>query len=619
MRMLPQVAVATSLVVLVPVALVWWLRAAGVVTSSWMCVLVAMALSIFVSGVASAFWKRRQGAERALFSELLLWGWLRRVRLERRIAHVVELLGAQSRDASATNHGELLRALASALDAQDPYTEGHSRRVARHAAMVARELGLSDDQVQRVGTAAAMHDVGKLRIPAALLTKPDVLTTDEFEIVKSHATEGAAMVAGLGDEELAKIVRHHHERFDGRGYPSGLRGEEIPLGARIVAVADTFDAITSIRAYRPAAQHKQALDLLLRGAGTQLDPAAVRAFLRYYAGRKGSVLWAALAVAPQRLFAWMHGNAGSSGNVAFGELAATVGSVVTVGLAAMGTAAAVAVKHHHSTPRNLIAQGPAAASVTPRSGRLPLPGSSSSIAQRRSAAPRRSVTALSGNRAVRAARGALGSPGSAAPSHVSRLAGGQAPSGTAPAGGSAGGAGSPPTPQAGHAGVPNSHHQRPGGGSGAASGGGSGTTPAGGSSATPAANPAPPASAPVASVPPSSGTTAAAPVAASGSPAATGAPVTGSSGPPAGGSSGTPAGGSSGTPSQQTGPATKDDCKGGGYTRYGYRNQGQCVAAVEARLSRAAGDPSRSGARYALKPNLGDRPRAAHHVVALST
>ena len=214
---------------------------------------------------------------RLLFSELLVWGWLRRVRVERQLAHAIQLLGLEQADApppsvvaSPERSFEVLTSLAAALDAQDPYTDGHSRRVAGHSVMIARRMGLSSEEVANVRAAAAVHDVGKLRVPTEILNKPDRLTNAEFELVKRHADEGADVVARLGHPELSAFVRHHHERFDGTGYPAGLRQEEIPLGARVIAVADTFDAITSARPYRPAAPHKRAIDALVEASGSQL-------------------------------------------------------------------------------------------------------------------------------------------------------------------------------------------------------------------------------------------------------------------------------------------------------------------------------------------------------------
>src|SRR5690348_4668252 len=137
----------------------------------------------------------------------------------------------------------MLTELAEALEAGDPYTRNHSRRVARYASMVAERLGLSAEEVDRIRTAAMVHDVGKVRTPIEVLHKPGRLTEEEYAIIKAHPVDGAHLVEALGDDRLTAIVRHHHERLDGRGYPDGLSGEEIPLGARIIAVADTFDAI----------------------------------------------------------------------------------------------------------------------------------------------------------------------------------------------------------------------------------------------------------------------------------------------------------------------------------------------------------------------------------------
>ena len=204
------------------------------------------------------------------------------------------MLSASDADDSGAQE-RVLRQVAAALDAQDPYLDGHSKRVARYAAITANRMGLPAEEVSLVRAAATIHDVGKLRVPDEVIRKPAELTDAEFEEVKRHAVHGADMVACLRDPELTSIVRHHHERFDGGGYPDGLRGERIPLGARIVAVADTFDALTSPRPYRPAASHKRALDVLVEEAGSQLDPAVVRAFLDYYKGSRGVALWGLLA------------------------------------------------------------------------------------------------------------------------------------------------------------------------------------------------------------------------------------------------------------------------------------------------------------------------------------
>jgi putative nucleotidyltransferase with HDIG domain len=183
-----------------------------------------------------------------------------------------------------------LDALFAALEVRIPGIGDHCRRVARLAAGTARELQLSSQQVAGVAAAAAIHDIGKIEMPAAIVNKPGSLSAEEFAVVRKHASAGARLVARLGDGELAPIVRHHHERFDGGGYPHGLAGTQIPLGARIVAVADTFDALTSIRPYRPPVGWREAMDVLAAEAGSQLDPGVVAAFRSRYSGLSGSLL-----------------------------------------------------------------------------------------------------------------------------------------------------------------------------------------------------------------------------------------------------------------------------------------------------------------------------------------
>jgi putative nucleotidyltransferase with HDIG domain len=182
-----------------------------------------------------------------------------------------------------------LRELGAGLEAGIPGIEGHSHRVCRYAVAVAHELKLPLQEVERVRRAAAIHDIGKVEMPAGLVNKPGALTPAEFAIVKRHAAAGARIARQFGHADLAPIIRHHHERFDGDGYPDGLVGEDIPLGARIVAVADTFDAVTSSRPYRDAMVEHEALSLLWSEAGRQLDPNVVAAFCAYYAGSRASL------------------------------------------------------------------------------------------------------------------------------------------------------------------------------------------------------------------------------------------------------------------------------------------------------------------------------------------
>jgi putative nucleotidyltransferase with HDIG domain len=179
---------------------------------------------------------------------------------------------------------QTLERLAVALESRIPGTSGHSRRVAAYAGELAQWMGLPREHSTRVVQAATVHDIGKTCVPGELLKKPGPLTSRERELVRQHAVTGAAMVAGLGDRDLAAFVRHHHERFDGRGYPDRLAADQIPLGARIIAVADTFDALTSNRPYRRAIGHARALEVLDAEAGTQLDPDLVAFFGARYAG-----------------------------------------------------------------------------------------------------------------------------------------------------------------------------------------------------------------------------------------------------------------------------------------------------------------------------------------------
>ena len=171
-----------------------------------------------------------------------------------------------------------LERLALALEARIPGTAGHSRRVADYARDLARAMGLPAAQASKIAQAGTVHDIGKTCVPGTVLNKPGPLDEHERSLVRRHAATGAAMVADLGDTELTAFVRHHHERFDGGGYPDGLAAEQIPLGARILAVVDTFDALTSARPYRLALEHAQALKVLVAEAGTQLDPELVACF-----------------------------------------------------------------------------------------------------------------------------------------------------------------------------------------------------------------------------------------------------------------------------------------------------------------------------------------------------
>jgi len=174
-----------------------------------------------------------------------------------------------------------MESLSATVDARDSYTAGHSRRVQQLALAIGREVGLSQAELDLLGHAALFHDIGKLAIPDAILLKPASLTPDEWGLMQCHAEEGARIIDRLGFlHDAVPAIRHHHERYDGTGYPDRLRGEEIPLGARIIHVADALDSMLTTRIYRAARSAAEALGELRRGAGTQFCPRCVGALDR---------------------------------------------------------------------------------------------------------------------------------------------------------------------------------------------------------------------------------------------------------------------------------------------------------------------------------------------------
>jgi len=171
--------------------------------------------------------------------------------------------------------------LAIAVDAKDQVTHGHIRRVQRHTIAVARALGVSDPlELRALEAASLLHDVGKLAVPDYVLNKPGALTHSEFERMKQHASKGAEILEAVDfPYAVVPIVRHHHEQWNGQGYPDGLAGEQIPFGARVLAVVDCFDAVTSDRPYRRKMSDVQGIDILRGRRGTMYDPRIVDAFI----------------------------------------------------------------------------------------------------------------------------------------------------------------------------------------------------------------------------------------------------------------------------------------------------------------------------------------------------
>lgn len=175
---------------------------------------------------------------------------------------------------------DLIKALSEAIEAKDPYTRGHCNRVRLMSVEIAKAVGMSDAKVETLEYAALLHDIGKIAVPGRILNKPGPLSQEEFDVVKEHPATAEKMLKDLAlVSTAAPSVRGHHERFDGAGYPDGIAGRDIPLEARIMAVADTYDAMTSQRPYRPPLSQEKAIQEIARCRGTQFDPEIADVFL----------------------------------------------------------------------------------------------------------------------------------------------------------------------------------------------------------------------------------------------------------------------------------------------------------------------------------------------------
>jgi HD-GYP domain-containing protein (c-di-GMP phosphodiesterase class II) len=225
------------------------------------------------------YWSKRHGKNRScLYSPTVV-----------RVYSPEELERATEREARLRAAKNLVRF----VDARDPSTASHSEIVSTLSEAIGIELGLDPETVERLRLGGLLHDLGKIGLPDAVLRAPRKLSAEEFAIVRRHPEFGHALLDGLGVEPVDEWVLHHHEHFDGSGYPDGLVGEEIPLGARIILVADAFEAITADRPYRGAQPPEAALAELHANAGTQFDPDVVAALARHLAGERTSL--AALA------------------------------------------------------------------------------------------------------------------------------------------------------------------------------------------------------------------------------------------------------------------------------------------------------------------------------------
>ncbi|HEX6513594.1 MAG TPA: HD-GYP domain-containing protein [Chloroflexota bacterium] len=226
---------------------------------SWWLYHLAMLLGFVMVGYGLLVQFSKRGSIHGLFEEVFLREQLTRLDQE---------------------YSGVIVALINTLEAKDRYTQGHSARVAQYSVMLAREMGCSEAEVHRIEQAALLHDLGKLAMPDAILNKPGKLTAQEFSIIQNHPVRGCAIIQAVETlQDKIPGILHHHEWFNGTGYPSQLAGDDIPIDARIIAVADVFDAITSMRAYHLPVSRQEAVDHILREAGSHLDPVCVQKFV----------------------------------------------------------------------------------------------------------------------------------------------------------------------------------------------------------------------------------------------------------------------------------------------------------------------------------------------------
>ena len=173
-----------------------------------------------------------------------------------------------------------IKSISSALDAKDEYTHGHSMRVTLYSIILAKAVNVPENQLEMIEISGLLHDIGKIAIPQAILCKAGKLSDEEFVIMKTHPSNSEKLISSIKKlEKIAPGIKHHHERWDGRGYPDKLAGEDIPYSARIIAIADTYDAMTSTRSYRKALTHEIAIDEIQKCAGSQFDPVLAQKFV----------------------------------------------------------------------------------------------------------------------------------------------------------------------------------------------------------------------------------------------------------------------------------------------------------------------------------------------------
>lgn len=247
--------------------------------------IVAVIATAMAFVIGSKVWENQPESYGFSFADLMLWHWIRREWAEEKLIRNARMLGydRQGRfvgkvEISRERQLFAAREIGAALDAKSSYTLNHSKRVEKHAREMAAELGLSTDATEELATAAALHDIGNIRIPEHVIRKAGELTLEERSTIEGHVLLGALMAFEAGGEAVVQGLRHHHERWDGKGYPNGLKGEEIPLFARIIGIAEAYDAMTSTRPYRQSLTQEQAIAVLRDEGGTQFDPTLVESF-----------------------------------------------------------------------------------------------------------------------------------------------------------------------------------------------------------------------------------------------------------------------------------------------------------------------------------------------------
>jgi putative nucleotidyltransferase with HDIG domain len=250
----------------------------------WEDIAIELVLALVAVPIA-AFWDNSAPLAVLSLAPLFLIYFTQRAVL--RLEEASETIRRQNTSLEEAHHAVIerstaaLEALSATVDARDTYTAGHSRRVAASATTIARELGLTGDELDQVAQAALLHDIGKIAVPDAVLLKEGPLTSADWIVMKSHPEEGARIIERLGYlDEVVPGIRHHHERPDGRGYPAGLMEDEIPLAARIIHVADALDAMTTKRLYREEMSFEDALEEIRHGRGTDFCELCVDALER---------------------------------------------------------------------------------------------------------------------------------------------------------------------------------------------------------------------------------------------------------------------------------------------------------------------------------------------------